>query len=1042
MAIAFRSAATAANGAAPVSLAVTKPAGVVDGDVMVAFVTISADQSIAAAPSGWTLLDSRSTGSATGDCLTAVWYRVAASEGSSYVWDFSGGADAAAAIVAYSSVSTSAPIQVSGYRLMSSSSVTHTAPSVSTSSDDTLTISAYGTNPVFNGDLTFTTPSGLTARAEADPGAGTTNRAVLKVFDKATSSAGTTGDKATTINNSSKGVAFTVTIAPLVAAPLSLTVEPYRVVSTATGCMIGWYDGNGYASTNGLEDMETLLQTHFSAVRVYNKWWPDVSGTIQTAIGDNRLVVSSHKPPDLANAWIDIAAGHQDSQIAAMVAYYKGLAPTKIVFVFHHEPHDSASDGGSNTPSYGRQSDFVAAYRKIAKAFRDANAANVYLGYCAIDSHADDYPNDKCYPGDEYVDVLCHDVYNWGGYPGFSAWKDPSTLFPPFVAIAKAVNKPWIMGEVACHPDASPHDRGQWLRDFAAYLKTGDAATYVLGFCYYHVDSHNNSGHFWRFAQGSTADARQDFIDAISSDSHFLTNPISPSLQEAATGGNTDENSTTGTPPSVSGTLWSRKTTVSGIPAGYGEISGLASSPKGGAWAIRDSGNPAALNWLTQTSRGNFAIHDVTVTGATNSDWEDCFYSVESGVAYVYIHDNRDGNSTGAHARRLYKVAEPATPSAASSVALTATYYWSFPGSASSSTCGSQQNCEAVFIFKGTIYAVQKTDADEAEVYRLATPGAMSTVEGAPTMGVKVGTIGCHCPSAFSLSADGTQVLTVQHGQTKIFRGKGDTIASLLTGKNTLIYSDAPGGQGEGADWYPYQSSDFLVISEDRQTFDYDVSVGTVKTSGIPSNAGFGDPVVTLDAGPVTIFSAGAIPAPGDYEDPEESPGQDFGTLTATFSSPPTPGLEGSFTFEPPTVDDVPPVPSDWLPIPPIPGGRPEQRLFAHFKNRARGRTVILLKTGAAFAVDYPVQQVPAWQEVGDPFTETGLAGYPYSDIARVFLGGHIDIVNSDEATLLTAAGFGAGLTPIPDPSPRELHWGALADDTWLNFANNYGTWG
>jgi hypothetical protein len=337
---------------------------------------------------------------------------------------------------------------------------------------------------------------------------------------------------------------------------------------------------------------------------------------------------------------------------------------------------------------------------------------------------------------------------------------------------------------------------------------------------------------------------------------------------------------------------------------------------------------------------------------------------------------------------------------------------------------------------------VQKTDADEAEVYRLAAPGSLSTNSASPTLGVKVGTIAEHCPSAFSLSADGTQVLTVQHGSVKVFRGKGDTIASLLTGKNTLVWSDSPGGSGEGADWYPYQSGDILVVSEDKQTFDYDVATGRVLTSGIPSNIGFGNMTVTLDGGPITISSIGAIPAPGDFISPEESAGLDFGTLTATFTSSPTPSLAGYFYFEPPTVDDVPPVPADWLPIPPIPAGRPEQRLFAHFKNRTRGRTVILLETGDAFATDYPVQQVPAWQEQGDPFTETGLAGYSYTDIARVFLGGHVDIVNADEATLLTSAGFGAGLTPIPEPPPSDLRWGALAGGTWSDFATNYSTWG
>jgi hypothetical protein len=221
--ITFRSAAVASNGAAPALITVSKPAGVVNGDVMVAFVVISADKTIVAGPSGWTLLDTQATGSATGDCRHAVYWRVASFEGSSYVWDFSGGADCAAAIVAYIGVGA-VPVDTFGSRLMAGSTTGHTAPSVTTSTD-TVAVMAYGTNPFYNGDTTFTTPSGLTVRGEADPGAGTTNRAVLKVFDLAAVGASPTGTKTTTLNNSAKGAAFTVGFKPSGAVAQAILVD-------------------------------------------------------------------------------------------------------------------------------------------------------------------------------------------------------------------------------------------------------------------------------------------------------------------------------------------------------------------------------------------------------------------------------------------------------------------------------------------------------------------------------------------------------------------------------------------------------------------------------------------------------------------------------------------------------------------------------------------------------------------------------------------------------------------------------------------------
>lgn len=732
MAITFRSAATAANGAAPTSLLVTKPAGVVDDDVMVAFVVIGADQTIASAPSGWTLLDSQKTGTNTGDCLHAVYYKVASSEGANYTWTWSAGDDCAIVIVAYQNVAAT-PINVSGYRKMSSSSTTHTCPSVTPSSDDTETISAFGTNPSFNGDTTFTTPAGLTVLGEADPGAGTTNRAVVKVFGQDTSFSAT-GNQVTTLNNSAKGVGWTVTLSPFVAADLNLTVQPFRVVPQAVGCMLGWYDEKGYSGTNGLKDMEATLDTQFAMTRVYDQWWPDISSTTTQALNDGKLVLVSHKPEKVANAWITIANGGKDADITAMVNYYKGLAPKKLIFIFNHEPHTNGADAAAKSPTYGNMSDFVAAFRRIALAFKAANATNVKIGYCAVANFwacrgTPVGKGDHGYPGDDVVDVLCHDDYNFFTNLNPSNWDSLETVMTKSVALAKRLKKPLIWGELGCQYGANGEDRNTWWTDGAAYLKTGDAATYVLGFCYYHVDNHKNSGNYWRFAQGQYApDGKTGFINHLSHDSYFLTSPIPASLQEA---------------------------------------------------------NPP-------------------------------------------------------------------------------------PGS----------------------------------------PG--------PTL---------------------------------------------------------------------------------------------ITTSGIASNLAFGRPSVSLDGGPITVFQAGAILSPADYNDPEESPGLDFGVPTITMGpSPPGPNpFIGPYEFQPPYIDDVPPIldgPYPW------PTGPIEYRFFGHMKNRARGRTLILLKSGAVVGpLDWPAQVASQDNDTFTVFAEEGLGGQLYTNVARVFTGGHIYYITAAEAQLLDTAGFGAGIT-------------------------------
>lgn len=116
-------------------------------------------------------------------------------------------------------------------------------------------------------------------------------------------------------------------------------------------------------------------------------------------------------------------------------------------------------------------------------------------------------------------------------------------------------------------------------------------------------------------------------------------------------------------------------------------------------------------------------------------------------------------------------------------------------------------------------------------------------------------------------------------------------------------------------------------------------------------------------------------------------------------------------TFQPPTIDDVPPVTGERHPWP---TGPAEYRLFSHYKNRARGRTLILKTDGTvAGPFDWPTQLVYNENTPASSFVTQGLAEIPNSAIARVFTGGHIHYVSAAEAALLTAAGYGSGISGV-----------------------------
>lgn len=148
MAIAFRSASSAKSvNNDTVPLVVDKPAGVVEGDVMIAFLATIQDQTTITGPSGWTqLFPTTADTTNSPHCQMTAWIKVAgSSEPSTYTfsWDVAGGA--VAGIVAYSGVDPTTPV-VSGEKGIQpetgTSSTTHTTPTIVTTGSRTL-VSAF-----------------------------------------------------------------------------------------------------------------------------------------------------------------------------------------------------------------------------------------------------------------------------------------------------------------------------------------------------------------------------------------------------------------------------------------------------------------------------------------------------------------------------------------------------------------------------------------------------------------------------------------------------------------------------------------------------------------------------------------------------------------------------------------------------------------------------------------------------------------------------------------------------------------------------------
>lgn len=180
MAISFRSSSTSSNGT------ISKPPGTVDGDVMVAFVGMSSDDTIPT-PAGWTFVRRNGTNGSQGSGALATFYKIAASEGASYTFDVSRGPNGCVIIVSYSGVDPSGVINVERGGFLINGSVAR-ALTVTTTAPNTTLVTGH----FVRANTTLTTPSGMTERAfEKSSPSGIS----MKVFDEDRAVAGATGNR-------------------------------------------------------------------------------------------------------------------------------------------------------------------------------------------------------------------------------------------------------------------------------------------------------------------------------------------------------------------------------------------------------------------------------------------------------------------------------------------------------------------------------------------------------------------------------------------------------------------------------------------------------------------------------------------------------------------------------------------------------------------------------------------------------------------------------------------------------------------------------
>jgi hypothetical protein len=157
-----------------------------------------------------------------------------------------------------------------------------------------------------------------------------------------------------------------------------------------------------------------------------------------------------------------IAQGQYDSYFRAAARLARGLG-FEIMIRPGHEMN------GDWYPWSGQPGAYVAAWRHMVSVFREEGANNVKWVW-APNVEYDSYPFTPYFPGDEWVNYVALDGYNWGtSGQGTDRWE---SLYEVFAASYKRItelsSKPVILSEVASGEAGG--NKAEWIRQ--GFLKT------------------------------------------------------------------------------------------------------------------------------------------------------------------------------------------------------------------------------------------------------------------------------------------------------------------------------------------------------------------------------------------------------------------------------------------------------------------------------------------------------------------------------------------------------------------------------------------
>lgn len=229
-----------------------------------------------------------------------------------------------------------------------------------------------------------------------------------------------------------------------------------------------WVGGSGtypQPEKSNVDAFQTLQNRHLDLISVFVMWdvnnWKWTKEYADLAYENNSTLVVTWMASGYTTP--DIISGKADKYLKNYADGVKSYGREIWLRPFHEANGDWYDWGIAKSGAGNTSQTLIDAWKHVVTIFRDAGVTNVKWIWTTNATNSGSATFTGWFPGDEWVDMVSIDGYNWGSAQSWSKWQSFEEVFTPAYQALSISSKPLFIAEFSSTEHGG--DKAQWITD-------------------------------------------------------------------------------------------------------------------------------------------------------------------------------------------------------------------------------------------------------------------------------------------------------------------------------------------------------------------------------------------------------------------------------------------------------------------------------------------------------------------------------------------------------------------------------------------------